>query len=132
MNIHEELFANTFITPAKRERYSSLIKSKKGRKKILNGFYHIRDLDKRYAKLIPANQQSAESIFQTLKQKGAPDICYIMSDDLDIDQKEMPLREAILRIEGSNIGTFVSCIAGRLGYFEKEDISERYILETSQ
>jgi hypothetical protein len=129
MNPHEEMFAREFITPQKRDRYISLMGSARGRKKILAGFHHIHDLDGRYAKLIPSNYQSAESIYRVLKQKGAPDVCYIMSDDGDIDQKEMPLREALSRVEGTNYGTLVSCIAGKLAYFETEDMSGRYILE---
>jgi hypothetical protein len=123
------MFAREFIIPEKRDRYVSLIGSVKGRKKILAGFHHIRDLDDRYAKLIPSNQQYAESIYRALKKKGVPDICYIMSDDPDIDQKEMPLHEVILKIEGTNFGTLVSCIAGKLAYLETEDMSGRYILE---
>ena len=128
MNQHEEMFAREFIIPEKRDRYVSLIGSVKGRKKIVAGFHHIRDLDDRYAKLIPSNQQSGESIYRLLKEKGAPEFCYIMSDDSAIDQKEMPLREAILKVEGTNYGTLVSCIAGKLAYFETEDMSGRYIL----
>jgi hypothetical protein len=41
----------------------------------------------------------------------------------------MSLREAISKVEGSNYGTLVSCIAGKLAYFETEDKSGRYILE---
>ena len=129
MNEHEEMFAREFIIPPKRDRYISLIGSAKGRKKILAGFHHIHDLDSRYAKLIPSNQQSGESIYRVLRQKGAPEVCYIMSDDSAIDQKEMSLREAIFKVEGSNYGTLVSCIAGKLAYFETEDKSGRYILE---
>ncbi len=129
MNVHEEMFARAFIIPEKRDRYVTLIGSVKGRKKILNGFHHIHDLDGRYAKSIPSNEQSAESIFRMLKQKGAPEMCYIMSDDSDIDQTEMPLRAAISRVEGSNFGTLISCIAGKSAYFETEDIGGRYILE---
>jgi hypothetical protein len=74
----------------------------KGRKKILAGFHHIHDLDDRYARLIPSNQQSGESIYKMLKQKGAPEVCYIMSDDSAIDGTEMLLHEAIFKVEGSN------------------------------
>ena len=62
MNQHEVMFAREFIIPEKRDRYVSLIGSVKGRRKIVAGFHHIRDLDHRYAKLIPSNQQSGESI----------------------------------------------------------------------
>lgn len=35
MNIHEEQFAKNFIVPEKRERYLSMLDSKKGRKKLI-------------------------------------------------------------------------------------------------
>ena len=129
MNVHEVGFAREFIIPAKRDRYLSLIGSVKGRKKILAGLHHIRDLDGRYAKLIPSNQQSAESIYQMLKKKGAPELCYVMSEDRHLDQTEMALREAVFEVEGSNFGTLISCLAGKLAYLETEDMSARYILE---
>jgi hypothetical protein len=129
MNVHEEMFARSFITPDKKDRYLSLLGSRKGRKKIVDGLNHHTHLDGRYAHLLPSSQQNLSTIEGLLKQKGAPEICYIMSSDPDIDGKEMPLHEALIIVVASNIGTVVSCIAGRLGYFEFEDLGERYILE---
>lgn len=129
MNAHEKMFALSFITPAKRDRYLSLLESAKGRKKVLEAFHHFHDLDDRFAKLIDANQQYVEVINKILRQKGAPEICYVMSTNSDIDHKEMPLREALSKVVGSSESTLVSCIAGELGYFENEDLRQRYILE---
>ncbi len=129
MNVHEEQFAHSFIMPEKRDRYLSMLDSKRGRKKLRDGLYHCRDLDKRFAHLVPTGEQSSDSIEQALKSKGAPDKCYIFSADDEFDGREMPLSEALLWIVGSNSGTFISCIPGKLGYFEFEDMSERYILE---
>jgi hypothetical protein len=39
------------------------------------------------------------------------------------------LRDAINQILGVGHGTLLSCVPGRLGYFEGEDPGERYILE---
>ena len=129
MNPHEEHFARSFILPEKRARYLSLLESKRGRKKLLDGLNHCHDLDERYAQLIPAGQQNAQAIEKVLKRKGAPEQCYVMSDDVDIDGKEMLLREALLKVVGSNMGTVISCVAGKLAYFEFEDMGERYLLE---
>jgi hypothetical protein len=129
LNPHEEQFARAFIVPDKRTRYLSLLESERGRKKLLNGFNHCRDLDPRFAKLIPSNQQSAQSIEMLLKQKGAPDGCHVMSDNPDIDGREMPLSEALLEIVGMDAGALVSCIAGKLAYFEMEAFDGRYLLE---
>ena len=51
-----------------------------------------------------------------------------MSDNSSIDGKEMPLKEALLEIVGADAGALVSCIPGKLAYFEMEGFSERYLL----
>ena len=129
MNVHEEQFAHSFITPEKRERYLSMLDSKRGRKKLRDGLYHCRDLDSRFAHLVPTGEQYSESIERVLKSKGAPDKCYLFSADDKFDGREMLLSEALSEVVDSGSGTFVSCIAGKLGYFEFEDMKERYILE---
>jgi hypothetical protein len=113
MNVHEEQFARSFIVPEKRERY----------------LYHYHDMDYRFARLIPAGDQYAEAIEHVLKSKGAPDTCHLFSAESEFDSREMGLSEAWYNVVGSNSGTFVSCVPGKLGYFEFEDMSERYILE---
>ncbi len=129
LNTHEQEFARNFIVPEKRARYLSLLESKSGRKKILNGFNHCCDLDPRFAHRIPSNQSSAASIEHILRQKGAPDTCYVMSDNPNIDGREMPLTEALSKIVGMDAGTLVSCVPGKLAYFEMEGFDGRFVLE---
>jgi len=129
MNSHEEKFARCFIAPQKRARYLALLESKRGRAKLLNGFNHCHDLDPRFAKEIPSGQQSADSIEALLRQKGAPDTCYVMSDNRAIDGKEMSLPDALLETVGMDAGTLISCVPGKLAYFELEAFDGRYILE---
>jgi hypothetical protein len=129
MNSHEEQFARCFIVPRKRARYLTLLESKRGRAKLLNGFNHCRDLDPRFAKEIPTGQQSADSIEALLRRKGAPDTCYVISDNRDIDGKEMSLPDALLETVGMDVGTLISCVPGKLAYFELEAFDGRYILE---
>jgi hypothetical protein len=59
--------------------------------------------------------------------KGAPETCYALSEDSELDGKEIPLSEALKEVVGCGMGTFLSCLAGRLAYFEDED--GRWILE---
>src|SRR2546430_1207022 len=113
LNTHEEQFARGFIVPQKRDRYLALLDSKWGRAKLLSGLNHCRDLDSRFATLIPANQQSAQSIETMLRSKGAPYTCHVMSALSDIDGREMPLSEALLETVGSDAGSLLSCIAGK-------------------
>jgi hypothetical protein len=128
LNLHEEKFASTFIVKDKRGRYLSLLESERGRKKILSGFHHCHDLDSRFATRIPPNQQSAQTIAGMLKSNGAPTTCYVMSEDPQIDGREMDLDEALAEVVGKDAGAFLSCIPGKLGYFEMEGLSERYLL----
>ncbi len=129
MNIHEEMFAHHFIKPAKRERYLALLQSEKGRSKLAHGLNHCGDLDMRYATLIPKEQQSPGFVLNLLKQKGAPELCHVMSSNYEIDEQDIPLLEALEKTMGWGSGTFISCIPGKLAYFEYEDQGERYILE---
>jgi hypothetical protein len=128
MNPHEEHFARSFVVPEKKERYLSLLQSARGRKKLIAGFHHCRDLDSRFVKLIPSDRQSAQSIEESLKKSGAPEVCYVMSENPKIDGKQMNLSSALLEIVGMDAGALVSCIPGKLAYFEMEGLSERYLL----
>ena len=100
-----------------------------GRSKLLSGFNHCCDLDPRFATLIPSNQQSATEIESLLRRNGAPDTCYVMSDNRDIDAREMSLSEALLETVGMDAGTLISCIPGKLAHFELEGFDGRYILQ---
>lgn len=129
MNVHEEMFARNFITPKKRERYLSLLGTAKGRAKLAHALNHCGDIDMRSAKLVPVGQQYVESIEKILRQKGAPETCHVMSSNPATDEEDMPLREALKETIGRGMGTLISCIPGKLAYFEYEDAGERYILE---
>jgi hypothetical protein len=128
---HEELLIKKFVHPDRQERFLALLANPKGRKKLLAMLAHGVKLDSRFAKKIPANQHSVAEIEKELKSKGAPSNCYIISEDSGLDQKEMQLFEALNSVVGQGMGTFISCIPGRLVYFESEDIGERYILSAA-
>lgn len=129
MNQHEEGFATAFIVPVKRDRYLSLLASPKGKLKLTHGFNHCGDLDMRYAKTVPVAQQHVDAIKEILEEKGAPTLCYVMSANPEINGQEMLLHKALKETVGQTMGTLISCIPGKLAYFEFEDVGERYILE---
>lgn len=57
---------------------------------------------------------------------GAPEDCYVLGGKSD--GHFMRLGEALCEVIGSGDGAFVSCIPGKLGYFEYEDASSGRIL----
>ena len=119
-----------FILEPKRRRLAEQIANPKRRAKALRALAHLRDLDPRFAERIPPAQQRPSEIAALLEQRGAPRDCYVISEfGSDIDGKTMPLREALDTIVGFGMGTLISCLPGRLAYFEGEEAGERYILE---
>jgi len=80
-------------------------------------------------KSIPVNQQSASEVCQILKLMGAGDDCYVISTDSELDGRELPLQNALEEIVGCGFGSYVSCVAGRLGYYESEEARERLSLK---
>jgi hypothetical protein len=127
----EAALIRAFIVPAKQERLVELLGRPRRRQDVLRTLYHFADLDPRFISRIPAAEDSAEGIEVLLRSKGAPDLCYAISTDRDLDGRTVPLRVALTRTHGLGHGTLLSCVPGSLGYFEGEEIGERYVLERS-
>lgn len=124
--IEEALFA-AFIVPSKKQRYVELIRSKRGREKIRLSLDHFSDLDDRSCERLNPNEASLPGILKKLRDLGAPSTCYLVSSDADLDGQAMDLAEALDAVIGRGMGTFISCIPGKLAYFESEERNERYI-----
>jgi hypothetical protein len=126
---HEEELIRSFIMPTKRQRYLDFVSKPKTRQKFLCELAHFKSLDPRYLLAIPPSKQHPKDIAQILTDKGAPTLCWVTSEDRRLDGKEMSLLEALGDVVGRQMGTFLSCIPGRLAYFEGEDMGFRWILE---
>ena len=124
---HERQLVLSFIIPARQSRYLKLLGKPKRRKDITASLAHFKHVDMRYVVQIPPSQQHKPDILKILKAKGAPDSCHALSEDDELDGKEISLPHALAFIVGRGIGTFLSCIPGKLAYFEDED--NRWILE---
>ncbi len=130
MNPHEQMFVESFVQSAKRERVRVGLANPKKRRKFVNEFAHRGTyiLDSECFRSIKANQQHPDSIYSILHSLGAPDTCYLISEDRDFNGKEMDLLAALKQIVGYGMGAVISCLPGRLGYFEDE-LRERYIMQ---
>jgi hypothetical protein len=76
---------------------------------------------------IPGNQRNPSSLLKLLAGKGAGTKCWVISENSELDGQEIDLQTALEKTIGYQMGTFISCIPGKLAYFEDED--GRYILE---
>ena len=126
---HEDALVRAFIRPEKQERWLELLANPKRRGDILNSLPHLADLDERFAAPVPSGQQTTAAILGLLRSLGAPADCYLVSESRDLDARTLSLDEALGAIIGMGMGTLVSCIPGRLAYFEGEREGERYLLE---
>lgn len=124
MHPHEEQIVRAFFLASKRDRYATLLGNKRRRPEILDRLNHLNHLDPRYATAI-----TSERVLGALKAKGAPETCYVISDDCEIDGKEMPLADAIHAAESGGLGTILGCIPGRLAYYYGESGEVRLLLE---
>lgn len=79
---------------------------------------------------IAPSEQFEEGIHELLKGRGAPDLCYVIGDR-DFDGQELQLLDALYHVVDDHIGTILSCVAGRLAYFQYEDYGDRFILQRS-
>lgn len=126
----EKQIIEAFVVPSKRARFLEGLANPKKRPKTLDRLYHhIDDLDSRYRWQVPSGEQSSAEILANLKARGAPDECYIVSCWDKFDQQTMPLRDALEGVVGYGMGTIISCIPGRLAYYEAEEPGQRFILE---
>jgi hypothetical protein len=124
---HEEALIRAFILPNRVERYLECLKNPKKRTKFHQELHHFKALNPKYLVPILPRLQHADSIEELLKAKGAAQTCWMICGNRELDGREIELREALEETVGYGIGTLISCVPGKLGYFEDETV--RGILE---
>lgn len=123
---HEVEVVRAFIDPKRRERYLEFLSIPKRRVKFISPLAHFKALNPNCLVGIRTNQQNLSSLMESLARMGAGTRCREISENLGLDARELDLRKALEETLGCQRGTILSCIAGKLGYFEDEDA--RYIL----
>jgi hypothetical protein len=131
MMTEEVALINSFVVKSKRERLSGLLTNPKRRKQATSALAHFDDFDSRWVMMLPTNQQNPASIERALRSRGAGDTCHAISEAAALDGKRLPLRTALDQVIGYGMGALLSCIPGKLAFYEGEGLSCRYILERS-
>ena len=126
---HEAAFIRSFVLPEKQSRWSELLLNPRRREVFLHRLADASDLNTKFKVSIPPSQQTVEGIQGLLRRRGAPGRCHVISESIDIDGKELSLGEALAEVLGQGMGSILSCIPGKLAYYEGEMPSDRYILE---
>ena len=118
-----------FWHPEHCRRVTSLLETTKGREKFRNMLPHNFVADPMAVALTPKGPAERAATLAELTKLGAPALCYVVSEKSTWDDKVMELKEFVLGdLIGSEQGTLVSCIAGRLAYFNGEEHHQRFII----
>jgi hypothetical protein len=127
MNPHESAFVESFIVKPRRERAMELLASSKHRHKFTSKFdHHGRDYFMPECILpIEPRHQHPPDISHMLRAMGAPQMCHVIGGEHDGEDVE--LLAALKQIVGYGTGTVLSCVPGKLAYFEGE-VRERFLL----
>jgi hypothetical protein len=131
---HEQGVVRAFIVRGRQERFSSFLASPKNRSKFTRELAHFSSFDRRFTnavswKVDPGLElwahhvQGIENIARLLRSKGAGQTCWVISEDSKLDRHELQLEQALEEVLGRGIGAILSCIPGKLAYFEGEDES---------
>ena len=128
---HEQAFVRAFIERPKQARYLEKLASPKHRREFLSRLHHNLDYDPRFAAQVPPSEQTAALVYAKLRGLGAPEHCHAIAAGSDLDGRQLPLREALSNVLGMGDGVVLSCVPGKLAYYESEDPNGRYILSRS-
>jgi hypothetical protein len=122
LNDHEEAFIATFVLADRREREH--LKLQRGDVDS-SAWAHDPPLDFDHARQIPAEWTSDELLTE-LRRLGAPDLCTGIYGQLA--DTELALSDAVPRVHAAFYGDAISCVPGRLAYYDGEWKNARYLL----
>ncbi|USK32567.1 hypothetical protein LIT25_18470 [Bacillus sp. F19] len=97
--------------------------------RLCHGYENI--ICKRYMVEVKKPNSNPQELYSLLKSHGAGETCYVISFNEEIDGKEVPLLDALEQAVGFGFPSIISCILGKLAYFEAEHelgATPRYIL----
>ena len=130
----ETILVKSFFVKRVQERVLHELFSPKKRDQALYRLDHLYKnmLKNEYLIEIPPPNSWYEDIYDLLKQYGAPNTCYCLSENELINGKELSLKEALEHAVGFGFSSIISCIPGELAYFEAEQsfgAPPRYLLK---
>ena len=128
MNKHEAGFIDFLAEPSRGRMRTLLELGAKRRKDVRSMLHHSVRLEPRCSQHLIGHLAFSGPVEELLKERGAPSTCFVLAADPDLDGREMPLTEALEAIIGSSNGAYVSCIPGKLGFYEYESMKSSYLL----
>jgi hypothetical protein len=130
----EDIIVKSFFTKRIQQRVLFELFSAKKRMNAMNRLNHnySTTLREEFMIEIPKPNSNLKEIEKLLKKYGAGNDCYAMSWNDSIDGRHMSLTSALEVAVGEGFPSIISCIPGKLAYFEAEQSygpPPRYILK---
>jgi hypothetical protein len=126
---HERATIQAFIQKERQERCLFLLSHPTRRRDFTSQLAHFKWFDPCWAAPIsPKVAHTSDQIAALLRQKGAGNSVWAISEDPSIDAREFPLENAVKEIWGGSMGTILSCIPAKLAFFRGEEMKSELLL----
>jgi hypothetical protein len=122
---HEVAFVRAFIRKERVERWLDFLASPKRRANFLHRLADARDL--RPGCMVRFASSSGEML-AALRSRGAPPHCHVISEIDSLDGLFIDLSGAMAQVYGAGLGTILSCVPGRLAFYQGERVEDRCLL----
>ena len=129
---HETQLIKAFFCRKKQDGMLNFLAHPKKRLKATDTLYHLGDLNEKCIVQIELNGLSPVQIAHQLRIRGSPKTCWVISTNSKLDAKEHDLEFVLSEIVGWSDGSLLSCIPGKLAYYEGESPKNRFILQKSK
>ena len=124
----EATLISTFVNPIKRKHLIETLANPKRRHRATAALAHRDDLDPTAIVPLDSAAQTPAAIESALRDRGAGEMCHVISENRAIDGKHLTLKAALEKVVGQGMGTLLSCVPGELAYYEGKGPSDRCIL----
>ncbi len=114
-----------FLEPSSRNRFRNALTSSRARSRFTARLAHFAHLDQRFATKV----SDKFLVGASLHELGAPRVCYVMSEDSELDGRFIPVEDAIRLTVEAQAGSLISCLPGLLGSFVGEEQNAAWILQ---
>jgi hypothetical protein len=122
-----ETLIELFVKKAKRDRMRALAGKPSRRADLRHDLLHDRrSLDSALLVALGSGD-TASTIARALRDRGAGNVAYCICDADDLDDRDVPLDDALARIVGRERDAIVHPIGARVAYYENHE-GERYLL----
>lgn len=123
----EKKFVETYIIPAKVDRYLLKLKNPKHRQDILERLNHTLDFRPELAEVVGQQFQSPFGFLALLESQGVQSNCRVIADTSNLDGTYLGLKDAIFDLFCHGFGYVIICPPLPIALYAEESIGKTYL-----